>query len=41
MEGEENTWRRRIGAYRVLYEIHPDKKIIYVFEIKRRTSTTY
>lgn len=41
MEGEINIWRRRIGDYRIFYEINQDKRFIYVFEIKRRTSKTY
>lgn len=38
---EENDWRRRIGAYRLFYEIIPESRIIYVFRIERRTSKTY
>lgn len=42
IEGEENTWRRRIGAYRIFYEIYPrEREIIYVFRVERRTSKTY
>lgn len=41
MEDEENTWRRRVGAYRIFYEIRPREKIIYVFRVERRTSKTY
>lgn len=41
MEGENNVWRKRIGNYRVFYEIKNDKKIIYVFRVERRTSKTY
>ena len=39
--GEENTWRRRIGSYRISYEVYPDLKLVIVFKVKRRTSTTY
>jgi len=39
--GEENTWRRRIGSYRISYEIYPDLRLVIVFKVKRRTSTTY
>lgn len=39
--GQKDAWRRRIGSYRILYEIYSDKRVIYVFEIKRRTSSTY
>jgi mRNA-degrading endonuclease RelE of RelBE toxin-antitoxin system len=41
MWGEESVWRRRIGAYRVFYEILPRERLIYVFRVERRTSTTY
>ncbi|MBI4993569.1 type II toxin-antitoxin system RelE/ParE family toxin [Candidatus Wolfebacteria bacterium] len=37
----ENFWRRRIGAYRIFYEIITSKKIVYVFRIERRNSKTY
>lgn len=39
--GEKDLWRRRIGDYRIFYEINQGRKIVYVFEVKRRTSTTY
>lgn len=41
MKGEENVWRRRVGAYRIRYELIPKEKIIYVFLTERRTSSTY
>lgn len=41
MGGEENTWRRRVGAYRIKYEIFPKENFIHVFEMERRTSNTY
>lgn len=41
VEGEKDVWRRRVGSYRIFYEIYIAKKIVYVFEVKRRTSTTY
>ncbi len=41
MEGEEDSWRRRVGAYRIKYEIRVKEKVIYVFDIERRTSSTY
>ena len=39
--GEKNAWRRRIGAYRIFFEIFSDEKIIHVFRIERRSSKTY
>lgn len=41
MKGEDNSWRRRIGSYRVFYEIIIQLKIIYVFKVERRASKTY
>ena len=38
---EENVWRRRIGAYRIFYEIISQEKVIRVFRIERRTSKIY
>ena len=37
----ENTWRRRIGNYRIFYEIVFRDRTIYVFHVERRTSKTY
>ena len=41
MKGENNTWRRRIGSYRIFYKIKLEQKIILVFWLERRSSSTY
>lgn len=41
VKGEENLWRRRVGAFRIFYELIPDERIIDVLRVERRTSTTY
>lgn len=41
MGGEDDIWRRRIGAYRIKYEIRIKEKVIYVFNVERHTSKTY
>lgn len=41
MEGEDDTWRRRTGAYRMKYEIRISERTIRVFEVSRRASKTY
>ncbi len=41
MRGEENTWRRRIGAYRIFYKVKVAEKVLLVFRVERRTSQTY
>lgn len=39
--GGENAWRRRVGSYRIFYQILSQEKMIYIYEIERRTSSTY
>lgn len=41
IEGEINTWRRRVGNYRIIYDIDKNNKLILVRIISRRASNTY
>ncbi|MBI1955791.1 MAG: type II toxin-antitoxin system RelE/ParE family toxin [Acidobacteria bacterium] len=41
MKGQENVWRRRIGSYRFFYKLFASERVILVFHLERRTSTTY
>lgn len=41
MKGEENVWRKRVGSYRISYELFVNKQIVFVFRVERRTTTTY
>lgn len=41
MKGERNSWRRRVGSYRIFYEIISLERVIYVFKTERRKSNTY
>lgn len=41
MKGENNIWRRRVGDYRIFYEVYPNQRSVYVFHVERRTSKTY
>jgi len=41
MHGKENVWRRRIGSYRLFFELYTEQKIIFVYWVERRTSKTY
>jgi mRNA-degrading endonuclease RelE of RelBE toxin-antitoxin system len=41
MKGERATWRRRVGSYRILFDVHAKQAIVDVLEIVRRSSTTY
>lgn len=35
------AWRRRIGSWRILFDIVPAQRRVVVHDILRRTSTTY
>lgn len=41
MQGEKDTWRRRVGSFRIFYDLIAAEKIIHVFRVERRTSKTY
>lgn len=41
MKGEKNVWRRRIGSYRLFYEVIQEEKVIHIYHVERRTTTTY
>lgn len=41
MSGEKNVWRKRVGNYRIHYELIKKEKVIHVFRAERRTSKTY
>ena len=37
--GSGNVWRRRVGAYRIFFEI--SKEFVHIFNAERRRSKTY
>ena len=39
--GKDNLWRRRVGAYRIFYEISTTRRRVDVSEVDRRGSKTY
>jgi len=41
LKGADRTLRRRIGAWRILFEVHPDREIVLILAVERRSSTTY
>lgn len=41
LKAERTTWRRRVGNYRIFFDLHPAQRVIDVVEIIRRTLTTY
>ena len=41
LKGEHEGFRRRVGDWRVFFDVWPDDRRIVVTAIERRTSTTY
>ena len=41
LHGQPTAWRRRIGDWRILYDLYPERQLIVVAAVRRRTSTTY
>jgi len=41
MGGHDNTWRRRVGSYRIFYDLFILEKTIVIFKLERRGSKTY
>ena len=41
LKGKDTAWRRRVGNYRIIYDLYFDEYLIVVLGILRRTSTTY
>ncbi|HCM43580.1 MAG: hypothetical protein UY39_C0023G0004 [Candidatus Kaiserbacteria bacterium GW2011_GWC2_49_12] len=41
LKSKGDTWRRRVGSYRVYYELNTKQRTVSVFHFERRTSTTY
>jgi mRNA interferase RelE/StbE len=41
LKGQTSSWRRRVGNYRIVYDLHVEEQLIVVAGILRRTSTTY
>jgi len=41
LKNQPSAFRRRVGDWRIFFDFYPDKKLIVVAAIKRRSSTTY
>ena len=41
LQGLNNIWRRRVGAYRIFYEIEKTRRLVHIFKVERRGSNTY
>ncbi|MGP8174247.1 MAG: type II toxin-antitoxin system RelE family toxin [Terracidiphilus sp.] len=41
LKGTSTAWRRRVGNYCIIYDLHFKERLIVISAILRRTSTTY
>ena len=41
LRAQPTAWRRRVGSYRILFDVYPEQLLVVVAAITRRTSTTY
>ncbi len=41
LKGTSTAWRRRVGSYRIIYDLYFEERLIVISAILRRTSTTY
>jgi mRNA-degrading endonuclease RelE of RelBE toxin-antitoxin system len=41
LAGTAGVLRRRVGAWRILFEVHQHERRVVILGVKRRTSTTY
>ncbi len=41
LQGKPSAWRRRVGNYRILYDLDFDHRQVVIHAILRRTTTTY
>ncbi len=41
LKDQPTAWRRRVGSYRIFFDLHQEQRLIEVVDVRRRTSTTY
>lgn len=41
LRGAEHSWRRRVGSYRIFFEVLVSERRVDVFHLERRGSKTY
>ena len=41
LKGTTRTLRRRIGAWRILFEVDSDQRLVIILSVPRRSSNTY
>jgi mRNA-degrading endonuclease RelE of RelBE toxin-antitoxin system len=41
LKNESAAWRRRVGNYRIFFDVDMEERCVDVIDIRRRTTTTY
>jgi mRNA-degrading endonuclease RelE of RelBE toxin-antitoxin system len=41
LKGQAGTLRRRVGDWRIFFDVDFDRRVVQILAIERRTSTTY
>ena len=41
IQGSDQTYRLRVGEYRMIYQVDTKAKVVTVYHARRRTTTTY
>lgn len=41
LDAKRSRWRRRVGNYRIIYKLFYEERVVYIYDIRRRTSSTY
>ena len=41
LRGEENTWRVRVGRFRIIYEVQADLLLVLILRVAPRNEATY
>lgn len=41
IEGQENAYRVRVGAYRIIYDVYDSDQLVLVLRVSRRRERTY
>ncbi len=41
LKGTDRAWRRRVGAWRIMFDVRADTRIVAIHDVERRGSNTY
>ena len=41
LQNQPTAWRRRVGDWRIFFDLHVEQHIVDIVDVRRRRSTTY